>query len=73
MTAASLLVMAAQIYGMVGIAVAAVFLVIGIDRVDPAARGSLIFRPLLVPGLVLLWPLVLWRWTVLERTGSGEG
>lgn len=73
MTAASLLVMAAQIYGMVGIAMAAAFLVIGIDRVDPAARGSLIFRPLLVPGLVLLWPLVLWRWTVLERTGSGEG
>ena len=29
---------------------------------DPAARGAYGFRPLLLPGLVLLWPLVVWRW-----------
>ena len=33
----------------------------------PDARGAYVFRPLLVPGVVLLWPLVLWRWQVLER------
>jgi hypothetical protein len=36
--------------------------------VDPAARGAYAFRPLLLPGLVLLWPLVAWRWAVLART-----
>lgn len=49
-----------------GAAVAAAFLTFGIDRVDPNARRSFIFRPLLVPGVVILWPLVLWRWIQLE-------
>ena len=31
-------------------------------RVDPEAAGSYVFRALLVPGLTLLWPLVLARW-----------
>ncbi|MEM8870168.1 MAG: hypothetical protein AAGB10_00195 [Pseudomonadota bacterium] len=50
----------------VGATVAAVFLTIGIDRIDEDARGTYIFRPLLVPGVLLLWPLVVWRWAVLE-------
>lgn len=49
--------------GLVGLA----FLLIGIDRVAPAARGVYGFRPLLLPGLVLLWPWVLWRWIALIR------
>lgn len=64
-----LIVEAAALYGWVGLAVAAGFLLFGIDRVDPAARGAHAFRPLLVPGIVLLWPLVLVRWLVLERRG----
>ena len=56
-----------QIYGMAGLAVAAVFLAWGIDRVDQNARGAFVFRPLLIPGVALLWPLVLWRWGALER------
>lgn len=54
-------------YAALGAAVALAFLVFGIERIDPAARGAYAFRPLLVPGLVLLWPLVLWRWRLLER------
>ena len=27
-----------------------------------ASVGAYAFRPLLLPGLALLWPLVLWRW-----------
>jgi len=51
----------------IGLAFGLVFLTIGIDRVDPAARGAHAVRPLLLPGLVLLWPLAAWRWAVLER------
>ena len=65
-----LLVQAATAYGVAGAAVAAAFLFVGIDRVDPAARGAYAFRPLLVPGLILLWPAVAWRWWALERRGS---
>lgn len=54
-------------YAALGAAVALAFLVFGIERIDPAARGAYAFRPLLLPGLILLWPLVLWRWQRLER------
>ena len=54
-------------YAALGAAVALAFLTVGIERVDPAARGAHAFRPLLLSGLVLLWPLVLWRWRRLER------
>ena len=45
-----------------GGAVAVAFLLFGLDRIDASARGAYAFRPLLVPGLVLLWPLILVEW-----------
>ena len=63
---AAIIVHVGMLYGAAGLAVAALFLLWGIDRVDPAASGSYAFRPLLVPGIVLLWPAVLWRWIRLE-------
>lgn len=52
---------------LVGLAVAVVFVAWGADRVEPNARGAWAFRPLLVPGVVLIWPLVLLRWWRLAR------
>lgn len=63
---ASLIVWLASLWLYAGAAVAALFLLIGIDRIDEDARGTYSFRPLLVPGILLLWPLVLWRWWALE-------
>lgn len=57
----------AQLYAALGGLVAIGFLGFGIDRVSPGAHGSHAFRPLLLPGLILLWPLVLWRWHALSR------
>jgi len=51
----------------IGIIVGVAFLFLGIGRIDPAARGSYAFRPLLLPGLVLLWPFVALRWYALSR------
>lgn len=65
--AASAIVAFVEGYGMVGLAVAALFLVFGLDRVSEQARGAYVFRPLLVPGIVVLWPLVLARWIATER------
>ena len=61
------IVQMATLYGLAGLAVALVFLVWGIDRIDPAAQGAHAFRPLLIPGIVLLWPIVVVRWAMLER------
>lgn len=59
---AETLILIAKAYAIAGAVVAAAFVFFGMDRVDPAARGSYAFRPLVVPGVLLLWPLVLWRW-----------
>ena len=66
MTAAEAIVAAARIWGIVGSLVALAFLTVGIDRIDEDSRGAYAFRPLLVPAVLLIWPLVLWRWWVLE-------
>lgn len=47
--------------------VAVLFLAFGIDRIEPNARGAWAFRPLIAPGLILIWPLVLWRWRLAAR------
>ena len=69
-TAASIISIA-EIWAWIGLAVATVFLTFGIDRIDENARGAYIFRPLLLPAVLLIWPLILWRWFVLE-TGRDD-
>lgn len=67
MESAQTLLMAGQIYVWFGVAVAAVFLLWGLDRIDMKGHRAWMFRPLLVPGVILIWPLVLWRWLILAR------
>jgi hypothetical protein len=64
------IVQGVTIYLVIGGVVGVAFLFLGIDRIDPAARGSYAFRPLLLPGLAMLWPFVACRWFLLVR-GSG--
>jgi hypothetical protein len=49
----------------IGAASALVFL-LTLGRVEPSARGAWVFRPLLIPGVLLLWPLVWWRFARLS-------
>jgi len=63
---AALLVSLMEYWLWAGAAVAVLFLFFGIDRIDEDARGAYVFRPLLIPGVMMIWPLVLWRWAVLE-------
>lgn len=62
MAAAALIVALGQAWLLAGFGVGVAFLLFGLDRRDASARGAYGFRPLLLPGLVLLWPLVIWRW-----------
>lgn len=53
----------------VGMVFAAPFLAVGIERIDPATRGAgLGFRLIVLPGVVLLWPVLLWRWIFAGST-----
>lgn len=66
MTASDVLFLG-SVYLYIGAAVAVVFLVFAVGRIDENASGAWIFRPLIVPGVVLIWPIVLWRWYVLFK------
>jgi hypothetical protein len=47
----------------IGTAFSVVFVAIGVDRIDPMARGAgWGFRLLIAPGAALFWPLLLGRW-----------
>lgn len=72
---AATLITIASLYLAGGLLVAAVFLVLLVDRIDPNAKGAWAFRPLIAPGVVLLWPVVLVRWRALsaERGNQGDG
>ena len=57
------LLSALLLYGVLGVAFALPFVWRGASRIDPAAaRGTLPFRILIVPGVVALWPILLRRW-----------
>ena len=52
-----------QAYAGAGLAFALVFLPFGAARVDPHLVGSPVaVRMLIVPGVVIFWPMLAWRW-----------
>ena len=62
----------AMAYLAVGAVVGLAFLLFGLDRADPGARGSYGFRALIGPGLALLWPLVVYRWLASPANEDGS-
>lgn len=70
MVIAQSIILLAQIYCVIGAVVALCFIVIGLGRIELAARGAFLFRLQIVPGLILLWPVVIRRWIALERSGE---
>ncbi len=68
---AAMIVTGVQIWAAIGLVIAIAFVTIGIGRIDDDAVGAYAFRPIIIPGIVLIWPIVLWRWWVLE-TGRDD-
>ena len=68
---AAALVTLATAYVGAGVIVAPLFVAVGVGRVDVrAANAGWGFRVLILPGSVLLWPLVLRRWIQASRRPS---
>jgi len=73
MTFASAAVRVATLYLEVGVLPALAFVLVGAGRLDPAAaHGSPGFRLAVLPGAVLLWPVVTWKWLAGARRGGAR-
>lgn len=76
MGTAEIILLAAGIYAVFGAALG-VFLVSsasGLPRLDPATtRAPFLFRLLILPGLILLWPLMLRKWISAPRVAAQTG
>jgi hypothetical protein len=60
---ANVLVAVAGVYLALGLLFAVPFALAGAAKIDPGAReGSWGFKLIVLPGAVLLWPLLLRRW-----------
>ena len=63
MAAAELIVNLLGIYTAIGVVFGVAFVIVGIGRIDPVAQDSTVgFRFIVLPGVALLWPLLLKRW-----------
>ncbi len=52
-------------YAAAGLLFGLLFVIVGAGRLDPNARGASIgFRILILPGLLVFWPLFAYRWIV---------
>jgi hypothetical protein len=60
---AMLLVFVLIAYATLGLLFGIAFITIGVQRIDPVARGTGIgFRLLILPGVAAFWPLLARRW-----------
>lgn len=59
------------VYLVPGLLVGTGFIVCGVSRVDPVAAGSpVVFRLLILPGCVALWPVMLVKWCRAMKEGA---
>lgn len=73
MTIAEIILLLAAAYAGIGAIFGALFITIGIARIDhAAARSPLTFRLLVWPGSAALWPLMLLKWIRTAESHSAE-
>jgi len=64
----SIILIVVALYLVTGIFFAIVFLIKGIDKIDTTAHGSgWGFRIIILPGTIVLWPLLLNKWKKAKK------
>ncbi|MEO1027561.1 MAG: hypothetical protein AAFX02_00755 [Pseudomonadota bacterium] len=65
---AEMLVLALGIYFGIGFLIAALFVFLGAGKIDPAAKTMpLQARMIILPGTMLLWPLMAAKWATQKE------
>lgn len=63
MLISQLILLIVAVYIAIGACIAVPFVLTGVSTVDHAARGApWLFRVLILPGSIALWPVVLAKW-----------
>ena len=71
MSFAELFLIAFAAYVALGLSFGLLFVTFGVGRLNPAARGtSPLFRALILPGSIALWPLLARKWIAAVRGHS---
>ena len=64
----------ASVYGLMGIVVAFYLHALVLHRIDPSTKGAgIVFRLFITPGLALLWPLMVWKYSRFRRGHGAFG
>jgi hypothetical protein len=72
--AVEIILLAAALYALCGVAFAVVFHLAGLIRFDHGAHGAgWFFRVVITPGLIALWPLLARKWRRAAGGGSFAG
>lgn len=59
-------------YALVGLLVGIAIAAFGLGRIDPVTRDApVVFRLMVLPGLVGLWPVMLVKWARAEKGARG--
>lgn len=70
-TWAEIVARAMEAYAAAGLLFALAFLTVGMQRLDSRTRETRIgFRLMILPGVMILWPLLLRRWIGARRGGA---
>jgi hypothetical protein len=68
------LMAALGLYGLVGVLLLVPFHRFAVPVIDQSASGaSWGFKVVVSPGLVALWPVILWKWNTARRGGHAHG
>ena len=57
------------VYCLAGLAFAIPFVIRGVNKIDEGARHSTVgFRIIIIPGVIVFWPLLLKKWIHAAKT-----
>lgn len=71
-TIAAILLIVAAVYLIAGLLFAIPFVVSGVNKIDEGAHGSSIgFRIIIIPGVIVFWPVLLKKWMRYGRQKEG--
>jgi hypothetical protein len=69
----NIILMIAALYLLAGVLFAVFFLSKGLEKMDTAAYGSGCgFRLIILPGTVVLWPVLLSKWRKVKKISHDE-